>query len=71
MARRKVLRFAQDDTLRIRIGTRGSQLALWQANETARLLTEAGYAPELVIVKTTGDKRHDVSLAACPAGALH
>jgi hydroxymethylbilane synthase len=47
----------------IRIGTRGSALALWQANETARLLTAAGYAPELAIVKTTGDKRHDVSLA--------
>lgn len=48
----------------IRIATRGSQLALWQANETARLLAAAGYEPELVIVKTTGDKRQDVSLAA-------
>ena len=47
----------------IRIGTRGSQLALWQANETARLLTAAGFEPEIVVVKTTGDKRHDVSLA--------
>lgn len=47
----------------VRIGTRGSQLALWQANETSRRLRDAGYAPELVIVKTTGDKRHDVSLA--------
>lgn len=49
---------------RVRIGTRGSQLALWQANETARLLHEAGYEPELHVVKTTGDKRQDVSLAA-------
>ena len=48
----------------IRIGTRGSQLALWQANETARLLTAAGYTPEISIVKTTGDKRTDVSLAS-------
>ena len=48
---------------RIRIGTRGSQLALWQANEAARRLTAAGYEPELVIIKTTGDKRQDVSLA--------
>jgi hydroxymethylbilane synthase len=47
----------------IRLGTRGSQLALWQANETARRLAAAGYEPELVTVKTTGDKRHDVSLA--------
>jgi hydroxymethylbilane synthase len=50
--------------LRIRIGTRGSELALWQANETARLLAAAGHEPEIVIVKTTGDKRQDVSLAA-------
>jgi hydroxymethylbilane synthase len=49
--------------MNVRIGTRGSQLALWQANETARRLTAAGHRPELVIVKTTGDKRHDVSLA--------
>jgi hydroxymethylbilane synthase len=47
----------------IRIGTRGSQLALWQANETARRLQAAGYEPEIVTFKTTGDKRHDVSLA--------
>lgn len=47
----------------LRVGTRGSQLALWQANETSRLLSAAGYEPELVILKTTGDKRHDVSLA--------
>ena len=48
----------------VRIGTRGSQLALWQANETSRLLTAAGYTPQLVILKTTGDKRQDVPLAA-------
>jgi hydroxymethylbilane synthase len=48
----------------IRIGTRGSQLALWQANETARLLKAAGYTPEIVTVKTTGDKRTDVPLAS-------
>ena len=50
--------------MRVRIGTRGSQLALWQANETARRLRAAGYEPEINIVKTTGDKRTDVSLAA-------
>lgn len=48
---------------RVRLGTRGSQLALWQANETKRRLELAGYETEIVIVKTTGDKRHDVSLA--------
>ena len=49
---------------KIRIGTRGSKLALWQAEETSRLLRAAGYDPDLVIVKTTGDKRTDVSLAS-------
>lgn len=49
---------------RVRIGTRGSQLALWQANETARRLRAAGHDPELCVVRTTGDKRQDVPLAA-------
>jgi hydroxymethylbilane synthase len=49
--------------MKVRIGTRGSQLALWQAGEVARQLAAAGHEPELVPVKTTGDKRHDVSLA--------
>lgn len=47
----------------VRIGTRGSQLALWQANETSRKLQLAGFRPEIITVRTTGDKRHDVSLA--------
>jgi hydroxymethylbilane synthase len=50
--------------MNVRIGTRGSQLALWQANEVARRLTLAGFAPEIVTIKTTGDKRQDVSLAS-------
>jgi hydroxymethylbilane synthase len=48
----------------IRIGTRGSQLALWQANETSNRLAELGYKPEIVVIKTTGDKRTDVSLSS-------
>lgn len=48
----------------MRIGTRGSQLALWQANEVARRLTAAGFEPQIVPIKTTGDKRQDVSLAS-------
>ncbi len=40
----------------LRLGTRGSQLALYQANTVARLITEAGGPPcELVIIKTSGD----------------
>ena len=48
----------------IRIGTRGSPLALWQANETARLLRNAGFDTEIVPIRTTGDLRRDVPLAA-------
>ncbi len=48
----------------LRIGTRGSQLALWQASEVKRRLAVAGHEAEITIVKTTGDKRQDVSLAA-------
>lgn len=51
-------------TARLRIGTRGSQLALWQANEVQRLLGLAGHDSEIAIVKTTGDQRQDVPLAA-------
>jgi hydroxymethylbilane synthase len=47
----------------VRIGTRGSPLALWQASETARLLRDAGFDPCIVTIRTTGDLRRDVSLA--------
>ncbi|HJW93890.1 MAG TPA: hydroxymethylbilane synthase [Thermoanaerobaculia bacterium] len=49
--------------MKVRIGTRGSQLALWQANRVAELLRANDYEPQLVVMKTTGDKRQDVSLA--------
>ena len=39
----------------IRIGTRDSELALWQANIVKKLLEEAGHKTELVPVKSTGD----------------
>ncbi len=48
---------------RLRIGSRGSQLALWQANHIASLLRERGHEVELQIIKTTGDKITDVALA--------
>jgi hydroxymethylbilane synthase len=48
----------------VRIGTRGSQLALRQAGEVAGILGERGYRTEIVTVRTTGDKRTDVSLAS-------
>ncbi|MBV8052432.1 MAG: hydroxymethylbilane synthase [Acidobacteriaceae bacterium] len=47
----------------LRIGSRGSQLALWQANHIASLLRERGHQVEIEIIKTTGDKITDVALA--------
>jgi hydroxymethylbilane synthase len=47
----------------LRIGSRGSQLALWQANHVAELLRRQGHAVEIEIIKTTGDKITDVALA--------
>jgi hydroxymethylbilane synthase len=48
---------------RLRIGSRGSQLALWQANHISALLRERGHEVGLEIIKTTGDKITDVALA--------
>jgi hydroxymethylbilane synthase len=47
----------------LRIGSRGSQLALWQAHHISALLRERGHEVELEIIKTTGDKITDVALA--------
>jgi hydroxymethylbilane synthase len=48
---------------RLRIGSRGSQLALWQANHIAAQLRSAGHQVEIEIIKTTGDKITNVALA--------
>jgi hydroxymethylbilane synthase len=48
---------------RLRIGSRGSQLALWQANHISDLLRQRGHQIEIEIIKTTGDKITDVALA--------
>ncbi|MEI7805228.1 MAG: hydroxymethylbilane synthase, partial [Hyphomicrobiales bacterium] len=54
---------AQSSTA-LRIGTRGSPLALVQAREVAaRLLAAHGVAAELKIIKTSGDALQDRSLA--------
>src|SRR5450432_1352228 len=39
----------------IRIGTRESQLAVWQATQVKDLLERNGYGAELVYIKTEGD----------------
>ncbi len=51
--------------MKIRIGTRGSDLALWQAHHVQALLHSlTGEEPELVIIKTKGDQIQDVPLTA-------
>lgn len=47
----------------IKIGTRGSKLALWQANYIAELLQQGGLKTEIITIDTTGDKMLDVSIA--------
>lgn len=47
----------------IRIGTRGSKLALWQANHVAELIRPSGYRTEIVPIETRGDRILDVSIA--------
>lgn len=49
--------------MKIRIGTRGSQLALWQANHVAGLLQQNGIETEIITIDTKGDKILDVSIA--------
>ncbi|MCC6370959.1 MAG: hydroxymethylbilane synthase [Bacteroidia bacterium] len=41
---------------KIIIGTRGSDLALWQANYTKQLLEDKGHEVELKIISTSGDR---------------
>jgi len=47
----------------IKIGTRGSKLALWQAYHVEDLLKRAGLESEIVIIDTKGDQVLDVSIS--------
>ncbi|MCU0401339.1 MAG: hydroxymethylbilane synthase [Algoriphagus sp.] len=47
----------------IKIGTRGSKLALWQAYHVEDLLKKAGLESEIVIIDTKGDQVLDVSIS--------
>ncbi len=49
--------------MKLRIGSRGSQLALWQANHIAGLLRVQGHEVEIEIIKTTGDRLQEVTFA--------
>lgn len=59
-------------TSSINIGTRGSKLALWQANWVAAAIRtrEPSLSPELVIIETKGDKIQNVPLARIGGKAL-
>lgn len=49
--------------MHIKIGTRGSKLALWQAYYVENLLQKGGVTTEIVIIETKGDKILDRSLS--------
>lgn len=48
----------------IRIGSRGSKLALWQANYVANCLKAAEIPVEIITIETQGDKKLDVAIGA-------
>ena len=49
---------------RLRIGTRGSALALWQANHIAESLAKLhGIETEIVRIRTSGDRMQSASVA--------
>jgi hydroxymethylbilane synthase len=47
--------------MHIRIGTRGSELALWQAHNVKQRLENIGNSVTITIIKTQGDKIQDLS----------
>jgi len=55
--------------MNIVIGSRGSQLALWQANWVKGQLTAAGHEVAIEIIRTTGDKLQSF-LPAIPSPPL-
>ena len=54
----------------LRVGTRGSALALWQTEHVRARLHAAGYETERVEIRTTGDMVQDVPLAQIGSRAL-
>ena len=56
--------------MRLRIGSRGSQLALWQANHIAALLRAEKHTVEIAIIKTTGDRMQETPFAQVGAKGM-
>ena len=67
----KLQRLRPLSTGRLRIGTRGSKLALWQAGWVKSALDpHLSHPSDIVIIKTRGDKITDVPLAQVGGNAL-
>lgn len=47
--------------MEIRIGSRGSELALWQSRHIAEALTHAGHSVSVEVIRTTGDRLQGVA----------
>src|SRR4029077_13296032 len=55
-------RVSTKKTAELRLGTRGSQLALWQANTVAARIADTGGPPcRIVVIKTSRDHLQDVA----------
>lgn len=54
--------------MRIVVGTRGSKLAVWQADWVRKQLTAAGHDVEICRIKTTGDRLSEAANLAFEAG---
>ena len=57
------------NNLTIRIGSRGSKLALWQANHVAALLRANGHTVEIEVIRTAGDRLQDPAFVAANSEA--
>jgi hydroxymethylbilane synthase len=61
------LPYPVEDMTDIRIGSRGSQLALWQAHHIADALRANGHRVEIEVIRTTGDRMQQPGFVP-PAG---
>jgi hydroxymethylbilane synthase len=57
-------------TSHLRIGSRGSQLALWQANHVAGKLRGQGHEVSIEIIRTTGDTMQSLTFAQVGAKGM-
>ena len=65
-ARRRAFGYALG--MHLRIGSRGSRLALWQSNHIAAHLRTLGHTVDVRIIRTTGDRMQDPAFAATITG---